>query len=520
LTEKDAKVARGVAALYVANITTLVLNTAFLVLLTNYYNASVAPSEAEYYVGVVAFLNVVLVAAATFSVLALPLVGSGVVATPPAVARFLHPSGEAGAGGARRVYLLSLVVCGVISACIVLVGAYSPVASLVAGPQQAAAVFFACVDALVYAFAQLGAYTMLGSDMATSAGKIIIVSSSLRYVFASVLLLAGLGPSGVFIGFALGDSLLALVSNARSFRAMGLPAGPGESMKPVVKYMVSVFLTALMGLAVSQTDKLLTFFRLGLGNLAVYNIATVGAAVASFAPSAATNVLVPALSRFGSDEASKLEMLKVYTRHISLSAVPIGFEIAAVSPFLLRMFGDPYAQGAPVMAIIALAISFTAISSVYASSLLVDDRAHHFALSNLLGLAGLVVVAVLTVPTLGFVGIALGRAAMLAIMLAAVAYFVWRSGRLVLDTQAYLKSLGASALMALFVFAVLLGIQDFGFGRFTVVASSIVMMPVGFALYVLAMKLLRAFSVEDMDFIDSLLPKSLRRLSGLARKLL
>jgi O-antigen/teichoic acid export membrane protein len=518
LIEKDARVARGVAALYLANISTLILNTLFLVLLANYYSSDQAM------VGLVSFLNVVLVSGATVSVLALPLVGSGVVATPPAVTRFLFPSGQTGARGGRAVYFLSLVICGAISAAIVLVGGYSPIASLIAGPAQSGAVFSACLDALVYSFAQLGAYTMLGADQATSAGKIIVLSSVLRYVFASLLLLEGLGPSGVFIGFALGDLVLAAFANAKSFQALRHPVPADHDFKPVLKYMVSVFFAALMGLAVSQADKLLTFFQLGLGNLAVYNIATVGAAVASFAPAAATNVLVPALSNIGSDETRKTEMLKVYTRHISLSAVPIGFELAAIAPFLLRLFGDQYSAGAPVMALIAVSISFTAISSVYSSSLLVDDRAHHFTLSNLLGLAGLVVVAVITVPMLPgavkFVGIALGRATMLFIMLLSVAYFVRRSGRLVLDTPAYLKSLGASGLMAALVYAVLYLGQLEGLGRFALVGGSILMIPIGFGFYLLIMKYVRAYSEDDMDFIDSLLPSYLKGLSKLARKLL
>lgn len=514
MIEAKARVARGVAALYLANITTLLLNTVFLVLLANYYGSQQAQ------VGLVSFLNVILVSATTLAVLALPVVGSGVVATPPAVTRFLRLGGGAGTGGTRRVYLLSMVVCGAISLSIVLVAAYSPVASLIAGPLQSGAVLAACVDALVYSFAQLGAYTMLGTDRATSAGSVIIVSSTLRYLFASAFLLAGLGPSGVFIGFVLGDSVLALVSNAMALRVIGHPVGEAGSMKPVLKYMVSVFFAALMGLAVSQTDKVLTFFQLGLGNLAVYNIATVGAMVASFAPAAATNVLVPALSSFAGDEGRKLEMLRAYTRHISLTAIPVGFELAAVSPFLLRLFGDPYAAGAPVMAVIAISISFTAIASVYSSSLLVEDRAHHFTLSNLLGLLGLVAVAVLTVPTYGFVGIAFGRAAMLFIMFGSVTYFVKRSGRLVLDAPAYVKSLGASTLMAAFVFGVLSYGQAVGLGRFALVAGSIIMIPVGLACYLLAMKVLKAYSEEDMDFIDSLLPRSLRRLSKLARRLL
>ncbi len=514
MTETDAKVAKGVAALYLANITILVLNTVFLVLLANYYVSEQAV------VGLVSFLNVVLISAATISVLALPLVGSGVVATPPAVTRFLSRYREAGDGSARKVYALSLALCGLISVTIVVVSAYSPIAGLVAGPDKANAVFFACVDALVYSFAQLGAYTLLGTDRAITAGKLIIASGILRYSFASALLLIGMGPSGIFIGFALGDLLLAVGANAESFRLVGRGSGKATSMAPVMKYMVTVFFAALMGLAVSQTDKLLAFLQLGLPPLAVYNVATVGAAVASFAPSAATNVLVPALSNMVGDTERKLDMLRAYTRHISLSAVPIGFELAAISPFLLRIFGDPYAAGAPVMAVIAISISFTAVGSVYSSTLLVEDKAHHFTLSNLLGLLGLVAVAVLTVPHFGFFGIALGRGVMLFIMSGSMAYFVWRSGRLVLDARAYLRSLGASAMTAGFMFAVLRGAELSGVGRFALVGASVAMIPIGFAYYLLVMKLLKAYNEEDMDFIDSLLPGWLKGLSRIARKLL
>ncbi len=138
LIEIDPKVARGVAALYLAGVTTLLLNTLFLVLLTNL--------STQVQVGLISILNVILVSASTVAVLALPLVGTAVAATPPAVARFLSPSNGVGPLHGRRVYLLSLGICAVISTAIVAVAAYAPLASLVAGPSSASAVFFACFD--------------------------------------------------------------------------------------------------------------------------------------------------------------------------------------------------------------------------------------------------------------------------------------------------------------------------------------------------------------------------------------
>jgi len=509
----EQRVAVGVAALYLANITTLVLNTLFLVLLTNL----VSVQE----VGLVSLLNVIVVSVATVAVLALQVSGSGLSATPPAVTRFLAEYIGKGQGPARRVYLLSAGICGLVSVAIVGVISYPPVASMIAGPLDGSAVFFAGLDAIVFSFAQLGAYSMLGTGKATAAGKLIIASSALRYAAAAVLLVSGAGPSGVFIGFAGGDILLAVLGNASTFRAVGYLHPGGVDMKPVRRYMASVFFAAVVGLAVSQTDKLLAFFQQGLFNLAFYNVATVGAAVASFAPSAATNVLVPALSSYGDDAEKKRSMIKKYTRYITLTAMPMGFGLAALSPFLLRVFGDEYASAAPILSIISISIGLSSITAVYASSLLVDDRAHHFTLSSVLALAGLVVVAVLTVPVLGLRGVALGRGVMLFIMLGAVAFFVRRGGMLVLDTEAYAKSLGASAVMAAFIYGTLSLVQQTGFGsRVVSVVGSILMIPLGFAAYLVVMKVIKGFNQTDMDFIDALLPAWLRVLSKLARRLL
>jgi hypothetical protein len=133
---------------------------------------------------------------------------------------------------------------------------------------------------------------------------------------------------------------------------------------------------------------------------------------------------------------------------------------------------------------------------------------------------GLVLVAVLTVPSQGILGVAYARGTMLVISAALTAYFVWRSGRLVLDGGAYLRSLASSAIMAVVVFAILTLAGEAGLGRLGLVLASLVMIPVGFGIYLVGMKLLRAYSEEDMDFLETLLPRWLGALARVARKLL
>ena len=207
--------------------------------------------------------------------------------------------------------------------------------------------------------------------------------------------------------------------------------------------------------------------------------------------------------------------------------MPIGFILAAISPFLLRIFDlfqpsstDVYASGAPIMAVIAVSIALTAVSAVYSSSLLVDDKAHHFAISTVIGLASLVAVAFVTVPSQGAVGIAYARGAMLFVSLGFMAFFVGRAGRLVLDRAAYLKSLGASVIMAIIAFGLLDAASRVGLGRVAIVLASMVMVPVGFGIYLLVMKLMKAFAEEDLVFLESLLPVRLGIVSRIARKFL
>jgi len=508
----EPSVAKGAAALYVANVFTLVLNTLFLVLLTNY----VSLTE----VGLVSLLNVVVVGVATLSVLALPLTGSAVSATPPAVTRFTSQySTSQGLG--RRVYFISLGICAAVSGSIAIALSMPKVAPLIAGPLEMSPVFFAAIDSIVYSFAQLGGYSLLGTGRATSAGKLMMTSSTLRYVIASSLLIAGLGPTGVFIGFAFGDSLMAVWANVSVARAAKHEAGAGGTLRPVFGYMASVFVAALIGFGVSQTDKLLAFFQQGLGNLAIYNVAAVGAAVTSFAPNAATNVLVPALSGYGDSVEKKRETLRTYSRYISLTAAPMGFGLAAVSPFLLRVFGDAYVASAPLLAVISVSIALTAIASVYASSLLVEDRAHHFTISNVLALFCLFAVAVVSVPRLGLMGIAIGRAAMSLAMLALVALFVRRFGMLLLDAGAYWKSLAASILMAVIVYGSLAIAAEFlPLGRAGSVGAAVLMMPVGLSIYLILMKKFRAFDWSDLAFVEGIMPKSMRWLARLFGRLL
>src|SRR5712692_8063468 len=510
--ETEAKVARGAAALYLASIFSLLLNTAYFVILTNF----VSLDE----VGLASLLNVLVIGTSTLATLALPLVGSGITATPPAVTRFLS-SYIGGEGSARKLFLLSLAICAIASTLLAAAISNPSVASSLAGPLSPKPFAFAAIDAIAFSFAQLGVYSLVGAGRAPFAGKLLVVSSIVRYSAASAFVILGFGVSGVFIGFSMGDFALAATANPLAGRVVaGSKEGPLR-LRPVVTYMASVLAAASAGFGVTQVDKLLAFFQRGLGNLGVYNVATVGAAIASFAPSAVTNVLVPTLSSLRHDEGGRRrELMRNYTRYIIFIAAPMGAGLAAVSPFLLQLFGREYLVAAPLLAVISVSVAFTSVGAVYSSDLLVGARNYLFSVANIVGLVTLVAVALVLVPLFGLLGIAIARGAMLVLTLITLAYFVQGQGDLVIDGHGYLKSSAASAMMGVVVYGFLDAVTAvLPLGRGATVLVSFVSIALGFVLYLVLMKYLGGFGPSDLEFLRALLPKRMSWVVELAKKL-
>jgi O-antigen/teichoic acid export membrane protein len=301
----------------------------------------------------------------------------------------------------------------------------------------------------------------------------------------------------------------------RSLPATGSP----RTYRGLYPYMLAVLVSGLIGFGVSQSDRLIAFFQTGLGNLAVYNIAAVGASVAAFAPIAVTNALVPILPSLGAAGSERRRaMMKNYTRYVSLVAMPAGFGLAAVSPLLLLVFGPQYAQGAPLVAVMAVAIGVTSIGSVYASGLLASGKTYLFLVGNALALICLVAISYVLIPVEGLLGIAIGRAGMLLVSLAAFALFSRTQKELVIDLRGYLSSLLSSVAMFAAIYASVYLASPHLATRTESVAFSLVMLPVGLAVFIVVMWLIDGFAEEDFVFLERLLPRFLTPLIELLRR--
>lgn len=510
--ERDVRIAKGAIALYIASVITLVLNTAYFIILTNFLPISE--------VGIVSLLNIIIVISSTLSVFALPIGGSGFIATPPAVVRFLLTYIEKGDGSAKKVYYFSAALCASISILISSVISFNSSLILPINGSNNTFLSYSLLDLILYSIAQFGAYSIIGIGRAALSGELIIISSTIRYLFASLLLIFGYGVSGVFIGFSIGDALLAIISNLFVGMRVSKVQDGGLEILHLLPYMLSILVSALIGIGVTQVDKLLAFFQRGFINLGLYNVASVGASIASFAPTAITNVLVNQLSVDYPSMERRLNLLRDYTRYTMIVTFPIGFELASISPYLLLIFGRDYVSASPLLSTLAIAISLTSISSIYSSSLLLRGKAHLFLASNLLGLLSMLIISLTLSPFLSLLSIAIGRAAMLIVVLMLLIYLVKRDNEFVLDNATFLRSLLSSAIMGGITYSLLTiflsGISE----RAIVIALSILAIPLSFLLYAVIMRFMHGFEERDVDFLEQLLPRSLKFIARLARKML
>lgn len=512
--ETQASVAKGATSLYVANIVVLVANTLYFLVLTNFLHSTLD-------VGIVTALNIMIWLLVTVSILAQPIAQQSPVPAPLAVLKFIPELVTRKArSGASKLLMASLVLTAAIGGVIaaVLIAFPGLVIPLIGGQAVLSSyVRLSGVDVLVLSMGQvcIGALIALG-DM-RSATLYLILWSVVRYALASVLLLT-YGIGGVLVGWILGDAVLLAFALQRSFRNLHGDSGRGEfSLSELMRYSLYTLVSAFIGFAVNQADKIFTLARQGLPELAIYNVAIVASSFAGFAPYALLTVLLPALSALhAAKRTGKMhEMIRAYTRYVSVVVIPIAIGFASITEVALRIFGPAYVNGFAPSVIVSVATGLTAIGAVYAGALLAVGELRWFTAANALGLGGLLVVSYLLTPILGLEGPALGRASLMGLVALVYGFALARRGFFEIDLRAFLSSTGGSAVMALVVFFTLSLAHSF----LVKLALLPFVVVVGALVYLGSLRALHLLTAEDLEFVRDLMPTRFRRVLPIAARL-
>ena len=515
---EESAVGRGTVSLSVASIVQVVAGTGYFIILTNLLHSTLT-------VGVVTSLNILIWFFVVVCVLAEPVVYVSPIPAPLAVLKFVPEFlAKNERNGAVRVFRASLILTLILSLAVagILITMPSIVIPFFGEAIPPDYICLSAIDILLLSVGQvcLGVVIALGD---TQVATVYIVAwSVVRYAMASILLWP-FSVVGVLSGWILGDFLLLLLVLRRTLQSLGWQVGVSASSfsaKDLTRYNLYTLFATLIGFVISQADRLITLSQQGLSRLAIYNVAMLGAGVASIAPYALINVLLPAAAAiFASNRMNELhDLVRSYTRYVSLFVMPAAFSLAAVMEIPLRIFGPDYVGGLLPAIIVSVATGLTSLGVIYAGLLLALGKMRWFTAANLLGLVALFVVAGTLTSVLGLNGPALGRASLMAVSAIVFALATFKIKIFEIDFRAFIISVISSTIMMIVIFSILSVLRE--------LILKLVMLPVllivGVLVYVVSLRAFHGLMVSDMDFLRGLLPcrlhsilPMLARLAGL-----
>jgi len=186
------------------------------------------------------------------------------------------------------------------------------------------------------------------------------------------------------------------------------------------------------------------------------------------------------------------------SRYVSILAMPLAFGLmVAARPALTLLVGRVYEGGVVPLAVLAFASTATIISLALNPVLIVLNETLLAALASILPIPISLAVALLSIPTLGILGASVARGLSMLLGLVFTWYFLKRKIPVKLDNQAIMKSVLASAVTA----ASMEALQLVYYSRFLLPLYLIV----GLAVYLLALRVLKALNPADIDIIRRML---------------
>jgi O-antigen/teichoic acid export membrane protein len=376
---------------------------------------------------------------------------------------------------------------------------------------SAIGVFFA-IDLAVY-IGSIGGATMLGLYEFKHYAAMYVVYDGLRPWLVVLLVYGTRSLVGLVEAWLITDSVLAICQVTYLWRRLGPPVFKFDT-KYLLKLSTPLYVSTIASFLYNSFDRLVLIPLVSLTALGVY-----GAVVNAFSAytgliSVLGSVLLPVFS--GVHGAKGSDALKdsvgVASHYVAIVTMPIGFALLATArPALTLLVGVGYAGGVIPLAVLALASVCTIIATALTPVLIVLNETLLAALTSLLPIPLSVVVALVSVPVLGIVGASIARGLSMILSLLLTWYFVRRKIAVKLDSQVIVKSIVASVSMALAMEA----IQLLYYSRFLLPLY----LALGFFIYLLAMRTLRAVNAADLYLIRQMLGPRFSRICDLLSRL-
>jgi len=351
------------------------------------------------------------------------------------------------------------------------------------------------IDLIIVNFGQTAATVFYGLLEFRNYALIYTIYTSVRPFMVVLFVYEAGSLVGLVEAWVISDTVLAVYVFLYLWRRLGPPVFRFGT-KYLLKLSTPLYLAGLASFLYGSFDQLTLIPLVSLSALGVY-----GATVTAFTAyimlvNVFGSVLLPVFS--GIHGAKGLEVLedsiRTASRYVSLVAMPLAFALLATArPALTLLVGGAYQSGVIPLAVLALGSIASIIALSLSPVLIVLNETVLAALTSILTIPLGVAVEFVLIPVLGILGASIARALSMLLSLLLTLYFVRRKITVKLDFQAILKSVLASGGMALAMEA----FQLVYYSRFLLP----VYLAVGFLVYLLGMRALKAVGTVDIDLL-------------------
>jgi O-antigen/teichoic acid export membrane protein len=326
-----------------------------------------------------------------------------------------------------------------------------------------------------------------------------IYTAIIRTGVAFILLISGMGISGIVIGYIIGDTI-SLLAFGYILRTSIFKTGRQKIMTTLFKYSFPLYGSSILTFFSTNVDYYLVLILSTLSIAGIYSVAVLIGTVLLMILTSLEQTLLPFFSHlYGRTDIESLKNTStVVSRYLFLIYLPLGFAAFASSPAIITgIFGERYIESIYPSMIIVLGITLTSIGTVFNNVLKSVGRTRIFFTSTLCAVSVQLLISGFTIPVIGAIGAALARSSAYAIMLIIPAYRLKQIAGLPYDRKALEIGLVGSVVVALTVFTV----NSFIANPYCLLVS----LPIAFMSYLVTLRLTHAMNSKDFEIIDIIL---------------
>ena len=422
---------------------------------------------------------------------------------------------------ADNLYPTIFVICVGLSALfsLILFGISSQISeSLFHGSVTAQLIQLTSLDIFLYSVITTCAFLLTASIDFKKLTCVSIINSVMKYSLSFGLLVLGLELHGIILGLVIGDSIsLVLFLYFLWPKIFGKKLGFYSvlEIRPLLKYSLSTYGFLVINFLSIRVDVYLllalsTLYQVGIYTPAIFVVSTFLMILVAM-----DQVLLPIFSRIYGKLG--IRSFKYYGRYISrylfLFYYPLGFALAASAHSLIGItLGERFIESAYPIVIIMISITLTCPGIVVTNLLRSAGYTRVILESAAIGLFVQILISIITIPSLGVIGVAGARSISRAIFFIYPILELKKIGGFDIDVTALKRGIYSSLL----VVSVIISIDQILIGPY----SLLVQYSVALISYLVFLRVTQAINMQDIQLMDKVLLGKMKWLPILLKETL